>query len=108
MTISLCTDLYGMPRSDSKPQADELLGLVELHVAARRKVSTCSGGMRRRLELACGLINYPKLVFLDEPTLLRRPDTRRSLEIHPNAERTVSNNPIANNTLHRRSRHTTR
>jgi ABC-2 type transport system ATP-binding protein len=67
--IILCADLYGMPRSDSKPHADELLGLVELHDAARRKVSTYSGGMRRRLELACGLINYPKLLFLDEPTL---------------------------------------
>ena len=67
--IILCADLYGLPRSDSKKHADELLGLVELHDAARRKVSTYSGGMRRRLELACGLINYPKLLFLDEPTL---------------------------------------
>ena len=47
----------------------ELLNLVELEDAANRKVSTYSGGMRRRLELACGLINYPKLLFLDEPTL---------------------------------------
>ena len=67
--ILLCADLYGLPRSDSKPHADELLRLVELHDAANRKVNTYSGGMRRRLELACGLINYPKLLFLDEPTL---------------------------------------
>ena len=67
--IILCADLYGMPRSDSKPHAQELLRLVELQDAARRKVSTYSGGMRRRLELACGLINYPTLLFLDEPTL---------------------------------------
>jgi ABC-2 type transport system ATP-binding protein len=67
--ILLCADLYGMPRSDSKPHAQELLELVELQDAAKRKVSTYSGGMRRRLELACGLINYPKLLFLDEPTL---------------------------------------
>lgn len=67
--IILCADLYGIPRSDSKPHAVELLKLVELSDAANRKVSTYSGGMRRRLELAAGLINYPKLLFLDEPTL---------------------------------------
>ncbi len=67
--ILLCADLYGLPRSDSKPHAAELLTLVALQGAARRQVRTYSGGMRRRLELACGLINYPKLLFLDEPTL---------------------------------------
>ena len=67
--ILLCADLYGIPRTNSKPHAMELLKLVELDDAADRKVSTYSGGMRRRLELACGLINYPKLLFLDEPTL---------------------------------------
>lgn len=67
--IILCADLYGIPRSDSKLHAVELLKLVGLEDAANRKVSTYSGGMRRRLELASGLINYPKLLFLDEPTL---------------------------------------
>ncbi|MDG6986095.1 MAG: ATP-binding cassette domain-containing protein [Nitrososphaerota archaeon] len=67
--IILCADLYGIPRSNSKDHALELLKLVELEDAADRKVSTYSGGMRRRLELASGLINYPKLLFLDEPTL---------------------------------------
>ena len=67
--VLLCADFYGISRRLSVPRARELLELVELSDAARRKVSTYSGGMRRRLELASGLINRPKLLFLDEPTL---------------------------------------
>jgi ABC-2 type transport system ATP-binding protein len=67
--VLLCADFYGIPRNVSKPRAWELLELVELSKDAKRKVSTYSGGMRRRLELASGLINRPKLLFLDEPTL---------------------------------------
>jgi len=67
--VVLCADFYGVPRKVSVPRADELLELVELTKHARDKVSTYSGGMKRRLELACGLINRPKLLFLDEPTL---------------------------------------
>jgi ABC-2 type transport system ATP-binding protein len=67
--ILLCADLYGIPRSVSKNRATELLNLVELVAFKDKKVQTYSGGMRRRLELACGLINRPKVLFLDEPTL---------------------------------------
>ncbi len=67
--ILLCADLYGIPRSISKKRAIELLKLVELIDFNDKKVHTYSGGMRRRLELACGLINRPKVLFLDEPTL---------------------------------------
>jgi ABC-2 type transport system ATP-binding protein len=67
--ILLCSDLYGIPRRIAKERAEDLLKLVELTDFKDKKVQTFSGGMRRRLELACGLINRPKLLFLDEPTL---------------------------------------
>jgi ABC-2 type transport system ATP-binding protein len=67
--ILLCADLYGISRKVSKKRAEDLLKLVELTAFKDKKVQTYSGGMRRRLELACGLINRPKVLFLDEPTL---------------------------------------
>ncbi len=67
--IILCADLYGIPRNVSKKRAIELLELVELTEFKDKKVETYSGGMRRRLELACGLVNRPRVLFLDEPTL---------------------------------------
>jgi len=67
--VLLCADLYGIPRNIAKERAMELLKLVELTDFNDKKVQTYSGGMRRRLELACGLINRPKVLFLDEPTL---------------------------------------
>lgn len=67
--IMLCADLYGIPREIAKKRALELLELVELTQFKDKRVETYSGGMRRRLELACGLINRPKVLFLDEPTL---------------------------------------
>ena len=67
--IILCADLYGIPRETAKKRALDLLDLVELKKFKDKKVEAYSGGMRRRLELACGLINRPKILFLDEPTL---------------------------------------
>jgi len=69
--IILCADLYGIPRETSKKRALDLLDLVQLTEFKDKKVETYSGGMRRRLELACGLINRPRVLFLDEPTLTR-------------------------------------
>lgn len=67
--VLLCGDLYGIPRDISKKRSADLLELVELTKFKDKKVQIYSGGMRRRLELACGLINRPKVLFLDEPTL---------------------------------------
>jgi ABC-2 type transport system ATP-binding protein len=67
--ILLCSDMYGIPRRVAKDRAEDLLKLVELTEFKDKRVQTFSGGMRRRLELACGLINRPRILFLDEPTL---------------------------------------
>ncbi|MFQ6087257.1 MAG: ATP-binding cassette domain-containing protein, partial [Candidatus Bathyarchaeia archaeon] len=61
--------LYHVPMSVAKQRIKEVLSLLGLADAANRKVETYSGGMRKRLELAEGLIHYPKVLFLDEPTL---------------------------------------
>ncbi len=67
--LLLIASLYEVPKAEARTRAGELLNLVKLKDAADRTVDTYSGGMRRRLELACGLINRPKVLFLDEPTL---------------------------------------
>ncbi len=60
--------LYGVPRDKRKRIIGELLKAVELSDWAKKPVRTFSGGMRRRLEIARGLVHEPKIFFLDEPT----------------------------------------
>jgi len=69
-------NLYGVPAREQKNRIDSVLKLVELEDRADDLMRTYSGGMRRRLELARGLIHYPKVLFLDEPTLGLDPQTR--------------------------------
>jgi ABC-2 type transport system ATP-binding protein len=69
-------NLYGVPASEQKNRIDSVLNLVELEDRADDLMRTYSGGMRRRLELARGLIHYPKVLFLDEPTVGLDPQTR--------------------------------
>lgn len=67
--LHLQADLYDVPKAMAKERIDELLRLMNLEDAADRKVETYSGGMRKRLELAEGLVHRPRILFLDEPTL---------------------------------------
>lgn len=69
--------LYHVPPAVSRPRIVELLSLVGLHDEAKTKVGDFSGGMKRRLEIARGLIHQPKVLFLDEPTIGLDPKTRR-------------------------------
>ncbi len=71
--------MYGMSRSEREQRADELLKLVGLKTRADTLVDTYSGGMRRRLEIARGLMHHPRVLFLDEPTLGLDPQTRRAI-----------------------------
>ena len=76
--LALQAVLYGIPQSLMKKRSDELLERVGLTAAASRRVSTYSGGMRRRLDLALSLIHQPTVLFLDEPTTGFDPEARRS------------------------------
>ena len=71
--------LYGLPRKIRERRIIDVLRLVELEDRANSIMRTYSGGMRRRLEIARGLLHYPKVLFLDEPTLGLDPQTREHI-----------------------------
>jgi ABC-2 type transport system ATP-binding protein len=71
--------LYGLPREKRKRLIAELLAAVELTEWADKQVKNLSGGMRRRVEIARGLVHEPRIFFLDEPTTGLDPQGRREV-----------------------------
>ncbi len=67
--LLLLADLYHLPKDEARRRIPELLKLVDLEARADLPAKTYSGGMKRKLDIACGLLPNPKVVFLDEPTL---------------------------------------
>ncbi len=68
--------LYGLSATEARRRSTDLLALLELDAAADRPTGSYSGGQRRRLDIALGLIHRPRLLFLDEPTTGLDPQSR--------------------------------
>jgi len=77
--LDLVGGLWGLSSKEARRRADELLEKFGLAGAAKRLISTYSGGMRRRLDIATALISRPRILFLDEPTTGLDPQSRRAL-----------------------------
>jgi ABC-2 type transport system ATP-binding protein len=72
-------ELYGLPKEAMYERIDQVLQMVDLADRRASKVETFSGGMKRRLEIARGLLHSPRVLFLDEPTVGLDPQTRAAI-----------------------------
>jgi ABC-2 type transport system ATP-binding protein len=77
--LKLHAELYGVPSELVAPRMEQVMRMVGLWDRKDAVVGTFSGGMRRRLEIARGLMHSPRVLFLDEPTIGLDPQTRRSI-----------------------------
>jgi len=77
--LTLQARLFGISAAETRRRVEQLLDVVTLADAADRLVSGYSGGMKRRLDLACALIHQPRIIFLDEPTTGLDPVTREEV-----------------------------
>ena len=80
--LTMQGQVYGLDRAAARRRTGELLDALDLTALARRKVSDLSGGQRRRLDVALGLVHAPRLLFLDEPTTGLDPHNRANLWEH--------------------------
>jgi len=76
--------IYSVPAAERRGRIDKMLELLQLTDRASSQVRTYSGGMKRRLEIARGMLHEPQVLFLDEPTLGLDPQTRRNIWTHLN------------------------
>jgi ABC-2 type transport system ATP-binding protein len=93
--IDIYGEFYGVPRRQRRERAQRLLKLVGLTDRQNSLVASYSGGMRRRLEIARGLIHSPQVLFLDEPTIGLDPQSRRAVhdlleQLRTESELTIS------------------
>jgi ABC-2 type transport system ATP-binding protein len=77
--LELHARIYNLPRPVWAQRSEQLLRLVDLQDRAKEQVRTFSGGMKRRLEVARGLLHEPRVLFLDEPTIGLDPQTREHI-----------------------------
>jgi ABC-2 type transport system ATP-binding protein len=75
--VLISSKLYGMPAKERKTRIHDVLNFLELTDRANDMVNTFSGGMMRRLEIAQALVNRPRVLFLDEPSIGLDPNARR-------------------------------